>query len=114
MMIENSHWKGDNFKYEGVLGFDPDPTFDVAQLQIVAALSKSHGGIKIGDLAVSLGAVTTNAAISVIPFTVTATPAETLAWPQGPVTMQVVVKYGAGYQQTSRPVHLNITGKDLT
>lgn len=114
MMIENSHWKGDNFKYEGVLGFDPDPTFDVAQLQIVATLSKSHGGIKIGDLAVALGAVTTNATISVIPFIVTATPAETLAWPQGPATMQVVVGYGAGYRQTSRPVHLNITGEDLT
>ena len=114
MMIENSHWKGDNFKYDGVLGFDPDPTFDVAQLQIVATLSKSHGGIEIAELTVSLGAVTTNATISVIPFAVTATPAETLAWPQGPATMQVVVGYGAGYRQTSRPVHLNITGKDLT
>lgn len=104
-MIDARHCLGDRFQYDGALQYTPPVGFVLEDLLVVAELRKAHGGIKIGDLVVTKGAEEIGSDATVLPYSVTALPAETLLWPPGPIVLTVTVSYG-DQCITSRPISI--------
>ena len=110
-MIDAKQKRGDSFKWLGVIACDPDPDFIDSAVAIESTLRKGSGGIVVQPLVVSKGARSTENGLYVIPFELTATYAQTAAWPLGTLAFDVQVTYGSE-RISSRSIEISVTEDD--